>query len=99
MSEAPSTPRHRYLTRDETIEARALHRAGHSNSFIANQLNCTDRQVRYAITRDRVTPKKRAGLPPRLSDAQVNELKAYIRSSRQTRQMSYRELANGPFEH
>ncbi|KAF2278868.1 uncharacterized protein EI97DRAFT_372284 [Westerdykella ornata] len=99
-TEAPSTPpHHRYLSRDEIIEAHALHRAGHSYMFIANQLNCTRRQVGYAITRSSVTPKKCSDHPPRLTNTQVDELEAYIRSSHNTRQMSYLQLAQGPFEH
>ena len=99
MREQPSTPRHRYLTRDECIQARALRRAGHTYVFIANQLNCTARQATYAVTRDQITPKKREGRPPRLSDAQVDELEAYVRSSRSSRQLSYIQLAEGPFSH
>ncbi|KAK7184752.1 uncharacterized protein CC84DRAFT_1168678 [Paraphaeosphaeria sporulosa] len=99
MTEPPSTPRHRYLSRDERIAARALRQAGHTYTFIANQLSCTERQVAYAITRDCVTPKKRSGRPPRLSDAQVDQLEAFIRSSNSNRQLSYLQLAQGPFQH
>ncbi|KAF2279685.1 uncharacterized protein EI97DRAFT_430710, partial [Westerdykella ornata] len=80
MPEAPSTPphhHHRYLTRDEIVEARALHQAGHSYTFIVNQLNCTKRQVGYAVTKNFVTPKKCSGRLPHLTDAQVDELEAY----------------------
>jgi transposase len=75
-----------------------LHLAGHTQQFIADLLGITRRQVGYAIASKQVTPKKRTGRPPTLSKEQVDELEAFIRSSRNTRQMSYHELANGPFE-
>ncbi|KAF2274446.1 uncharacterized protein EI97DRAFT_434999 [Westerdykella ornata] len=87
MPEAPSTPphhHHRYLTHDEIVEAHTLHRAGHSYTFIANQLNCTKQQVGYAVTKNFVISKKHSGHLPRLTDAQVDELEAYIQSSHNT---------------
>ncbi|KAF2274653.1 uncharacterized protein EI97DRAFT_434890, partial [Westerdykella ornata] len=85
MPEAPSTSphhHHRYLTCNEIVETRTLHRAGHSYTFI-----------------NFVTSKKRSGRLPHLTNAQVDELEAYIRSSYNTQQMSYLQLAQGPFEH
>jgi transposase len=75
-----------------------LRLASHTYQNIANLLGITERQVAYASTSEQVTPKRRSGRPRTLTDAQVDELEAYIRSSRRTRQMSYRQLAHGPFE-
>lgn len=95
----PSTPPHSsHLTRDERLQVQTLHMAKHSIKDICSLLKFTRRQVTYAIASDRVTPKKRTGRPPKLSDAQVDELISYIRSSRATRQMSFLHLATGPFE-
>jgi transposase len=95
----PSTPpHHRYLSRDERLQVQTLHLAGHTQTFIANLLGITRRQVSYAIASERVTPKKRHGRPSSLTDAQVDELEAYIRTSRASRQMSYLALAEGPFQ-
>jgi transposase len=96
----PSTPRRRrQLTRDERIECRALRRAGHTYEYIAKLLGFSERQVGKAITSEHVTPTKRPGRPRTLTDAQIDELKAYIQSSRATRQMSFEALAEGPFAH
>ncbi|OAG04261.1 uncharacterized protein CC84DRAFT_1219462 [Paraphaeosphaeria sporulosa] len=97
MSPPSTPPRHRYLSRDERLQAQTLHLAGHTQTFIANLLGFSRRQVAYAIASNRVTPKKRSGRPRKLTDAQVDELEAYIKSSRTARQMSYQALTEGPF--
>jgi transposase len=89
----PSTPRHRYLTRDERLQVQTLRLAGHKHSFIAHLLSITERQVSYALASERVTPTKRTGRPRKLSSTQIDELVAYVRSSPASRQMSYRRLA------
>jgi transposase len=94
----PSTPHSRHLSRDERLQVQTLRLASHTYQNIANLLGITERQVAYASTSEQVTPKRRSGRPRTLTDAQVDELEAYIRSSRRTRQMSYRQLAHGPFE-
>ena len=97
--EPPSTPRNRYLTRDERLQVQTLARAGHTQVWIADHLRLSRRQVGYAIASDQVTPKHRSGRPPVLSSDQVDELVSYIQQSRATRQMSYLALASGPFHH
>ena len=102
----PSTPpldpppphTHRYLSRDERLQVQTLALAGHTHRFIANLLGMTERQVGYAIASDQVTPQRRSGRPRTLTNAQVDELEAFVRSSRRTRQMSYLALATGLFE-
>jgi transposase len=101
MSTRPSTlpPAHsQHLTRDQRLQVQTLRLAGHTYQYIANLLHITERQVAWAATSNQVTPKHRAGRPRTLTEAQIDELEAYIRSSRPTRQMSYRRLAFGPFE-
>lgn len=92
-------PRHRYLSRDERLQVQTLRRAGHTHQFIAEQLKITLRQVGYAIANENVSPKKRTGRPSQLSKEQIDELENFVRSSREIRQMSYQQLATGPFKH
>jgi hypothetical protein len=72
--------------------------AGHTHRFIANLLWITERQVGYAIASEHVTPQRRNGRPRTLTSAQIDELEAFVRSSRRTRQISYLALATGPFK-
>ena len=95
----PSTPHHRYLSRDERLQVQTLHMVGHSQAFISSVLGIIRRQVGYSIAAEQVTPKKRSGRPPKLTEAQVDELVHYVRQTRASRQMSYLALAVGPFQH
>jgi len=96
----PSTPpHHRYLSRDERLQCQTLALAGHTHKFIAGLLGVTERQVGYAIASEQVTPAHRSGRPRALTDAQIDELEDYVRSSRATRQISYLRLATDPFAH
>ena len=49
--------------------------------------------MKYTIQSGRTSPRKSTGRPPKLLTEQVDELEAYVRSSSNTRQMSYLELA------
>ncbi|KAF1965969.1 hypothetical protein BU23DRAFT_335879 [Bimuria novae-zelandiae CBS 107.79] len=83
----PSTPTRRYLTRDQRLQIRTLRLAGHTYPFIANLLKVSERQVACAITSARVTPKKRTGRPPSLTNEQVDQLEEFVKSSREGRQV------------
>jgi len=98
MPAVPSTPRHRYLTRDERLQVRTLHLTGHPRRFIQDSLNLSKRQVAYALASERVTPKKRSGRPPSLTYTQTDQLETFIQSLAAARQMSFLRLAEGPFE-
>ena len=93
----PSTPHSKHLTRDERLQVQTLRLAGHTQQFIADLLGFTRRQVQYADTSERVTPKKRSGRRLVLINTQVNQLKVFICSSRTGRLISYLQLATGPF--
>ena len=89
----PSTPKHRkHLTRDQRLMVHTLHQAGHTQTWIAEHLGFTRRQVGYVLTVP-LTPKKRSGRPPVLSPEQVQELISFVRTSKKTRQMTFFELA------
>ena len=49
--------------------------------------------MKYTIQSGRTSPRKSTDRPPKLLTEQVDELEAYVRSSSNTRQMSYLELA------
>ena len=95
----PSTPsRRKHLTRDHRIRIFALHDHSFNQVDIARGLNITRRQVGYALNKkDSPTPSKRSGRPSSLSEDQVDELEAFVVSSRAGREMSYFELARIQF--
>lgn len=95
----PSTPRHRYLSRDERLQIQTLRLAGHTQRYIADLLKVTLRQVNYAVHAESVTPKKRSGRRRLLTDTQIDELVEYVTGSLEGRQMSFSKLAHGPFAH
>ncbi|PVH98512.1 hypothetical protein DM02DRAFT_657213 [Periconia macrospinosa] len=86
-----------------------LHGAGHTQLFIANQLGVTSRQVGYTIRSGSLTPKKRSGRPQKLSQAQCDQIEAFVTGNgpapsgttdggwEEGRYMSYEKLAKGPF--
>ena len=67
--------------------------------MIAERLEITHRQVRYAMNTTKLTPKKSSGRNPLLSSAQIDEVETYITSSQEGRQMPYFEVANVVFPH
>jgi hypothetical protein len=88
----PSTPIYnQHLSRDQRLQVQTLRVAGHTYKYIADLFKITERQVAYAVTSNQVTPKRRSGRPQTLTNAQADELEAFIRSSRGMRQMSYRK--------
>jgi transposase len=95
----PSTPPRRHLTRDQRIQIQTLRGIGFTYEAIASHLHVSYQQVQRACQSEQVTPKKRTGRPPRLTQEQVDELITYIQQSRETRRMSYHRLANEVFAH
>ncbi|KAI1005491.1 hypothetical protein K3495_g2728 [Podosphaera aphanis] len=67
--------------------------------MIAERLEITHSQVRYALNPSKLTPKKSSGRNPLLSSAQIDEVEAYIIFSQEGRQMPYFEVANVVFPH
>ncbi|KAI1006616.1 hypothetical protein K3495_g1605 [Podosphaera aphanis] len=89
----PISRRAPYLTRDQRLQILTLYRTGLSNSEIADQLEVTILRVRSTVRSGRAFPQPRTGRPQQLNSAQVDELEAFVCSSRETRQMSLLELA------
>jgi hypothetical protein len=81
------------LTRDQKRDCRLLHSIGWSYSQIHRQLGYTVRQIGGACREGtQVTPKKRSGRPPVLTQAQVKELVEFVCASATNRRMSFTKL-------
>ncbi|KAI1001599.1 hypothetical protein K3495_g6598 [Podosphaera aphanis] len=67
--------------------------------MIAERLEITHGQVRYAMNTTKLTPKKSSGRNPLLNSPKIDEVEAYITSSQEGHQMLYFEVANVVFPH
>jgi transposase len=77
------------LDRDDRIRVLALRDAGFTYLQISQQLQISYRQVQYTCQSQQVTPKKPRGVPPKLSEAEVDTIIEWITSSKRTRRMPY----------
>ena len=82
------------LTRDQCVTIHALRAYGHKTySAIAQDVKCSENQVRYAINHQ-VTPQKHhSGRHLLLSEAEINDLINFVCVSRQNRRMTWLEIA------
>ncbi|KAJ6781189.1 hypothetical protein PWT90_05966 [Aphanocladium album] len=86
--------RTKHLNRDERARIRTLyHDGGFGPSRIAETTSFTIHQVKRAIRATSPTPSPRKGRPLAMTDDQVDELVAYVMTSRRTRQMTYLDLS------
>ncbi|KAI1004359.1 hypothetical protein K3495_g3853 [Podosphaera aphanis] len=68
--QSPISPKYApRLTRDKRLQVRTLAREGLSFKMIAERLEITHRQVRYATNTTKLTPKNSSGRNPSLSSA------------------------------
>ncbi|KAI0997766.1 hypothetical protein K3495_g10425 [Podosphaera aphanis] len=95
----PKKQSRKQITRDQCIEIRTLRRFGLTLKDISNELGFTMRQVQRACSQNDENSIPRKGTSSIFSTEQINELEAFVRKSPETRQMSYSELAMGPFSH
>ncbi|KAI1005763.1 hypothetical protein K3495_g2453 [Podosphaera aphanis] len=95
----PSAPSSKRSIRDPCIQVKVLHNAGMNQSNIAAQLNISRKQVGYSLCRGLVTSKKVRCRTPSPSSEDVDEIQKIVKESPENRQMTYFELANGPFKH
>jgi hypothetical protein len=107
VQQRPSTPpptipgpakaqRHgsKHLTRDQRLQVKTLRDAGFPLQDITRLLNVSFHQAQYVSRSEQpVTPRKRKGRPPCLTEEQVNELEVFICSSQTGRLMSYLQLS------
>jgi transposase len=71
-------------TRDQRLQAQTFHDAGLTYAQIRAPLGLTLRQVQYAVSH-RLTPKKRHGRPPILTQEEVNDIITWICVSKANR--------------
>lgn len=95
--EPPSTPpSQRFkscdLSRDERLQVQTLRNFGVSYDQIVAQLGLTYDQVGHACRAPNVTPKKRSGRPSLLNPEQIEELIAFVTSSKASRRMPYSKI-------
>lgn len=80
------------LNRDERLQILTLRSIGWSFDQIIEKTGATWRQVQYTCQTGQATPARRSGRPPLLTAAQIEELIAFICSSKEARRMAYRQL-------
>ena len=90
----PSTPVRKRLTRDQRRDILLMRELGYKYEQIAAHLKITHRAVQYTCQKQEATPKyNRCGRPPKLSKDEVDRVEAFVTSSKQTRRMSYLQIA------
>jgi ketohexokinase/beta-glucosidase len=78
------------LEREQRIQILTLREAGFSyNNIVAQFEDITYNQVRYTCRIEKWTPRKAKGAPMKLSELQINEILAFISSSRRTRRLPF----------
>lgn len=88
--EAPHTPIHRQLSRDQSLQARTLHSVGLQYAKIATQLDITQCQAQYAC----LTPQfHQRGTFPIINESATQVLYDFVCASRRNRRISIADLA------
>jgi hypothetical protein len=64
----PSTPKKRYLTRDQRLQIQTLHKTGFNYTDISHQLLIIFRQIEYARQASHPISRKRTGRPSILDE-------------------------------
>ena len=79
-----------HLNRDTRLQILTLRSiAKFTHAKIAETLNVSVNQVRWAIKAGHPTPSKRKGRPKIITSEHVDEIEAFVCSSREIRQMPY----------
>ena len=97
MTNSSMPPKHKRLTEIECAQIHALRNLKYTYQQIANELNISKGRVQFSLTKRNFSSGKQRGRKPYLSDEQVDEIEAFVCSSRETRRMSYLELARTRF--
>ncbi|KAL6863609.1 hypothetical protein J3F83DRAFT_197474 [Trichoderma novae-zelandiae] len=87
----PEHSRRPDTTRDQRRDAQLMRRLGYTQSAISAELGLSLGQVQYALSHTE-TPVTRPGRPSKLSEAQVEELKAFVAASKENERMPYGKI-------
>lgn len=79
-------------TAKQRFAVRTLHNASHLHTKIAEQLNISPYQARYAVNKGEI-PKTGSGRPKKLTPSQIEELVEFITSSVEGRRTPFSEIA------
>lgn len=94
MATPPSTPTRKRLTRDQRRDVLLMRRLGYTYQYIASFLHISQRAVQYTCQKQQVTPQHgNAGRPPRLNKEEADKVEQFVLQSRETRQMTYLQVA------
>ncbi|KAL7811653.1 hypothetical protein V8C26DRAFT_408605 [Trichoderma gracile] len=92
MSEPePEASRRPDTTRDQRRDCQLMRRLGYTQSAISRELGLSLGQVQYALSHAE-TPITRPGRPSKLSEAQVEELKAFMAASPANERMPFAKI-------
>ncbi|KAK1246033.1 hypothetical protein MKX07_005102 [Trichoderma sp. CBMAI-0711] len=92
MSEAEAEASRRPdTTRDQRRDCQLMRRLGYTQSAISRELGLSLGQVQYALSHAE-TPITRPGRPSKLSEAQVEELKAFMAASPANERMPFAKI-------
>lgn len=78
-------------TRDQRRDAQLMRRLGYTHAAISAELNLSLGQVQYALSHTE-TPITRPGRPSKLTEAQVQELKAFMEASKENERMPFGKI-------
>ncbi|KAK1246532.1 hypothetical protein MKX08_000334 [Trichoderma sp. CBMAI-0020] len=78
-------------TRDQRRDAQLMRRLGYTHAAISAELNLSLSQVQYALSHTD-TPITRPGRPSKLTEAQVQELKAFMEASKENELMPFGKI-------
>lgn len=78
-------------TRDQRRDAQLMRRLGYTQVAISAELGLSMSQVQYALSHTE-TPITRPGRPSKLSEAQIQELKAFMAASKENERMPYGKI-------
>ncbi|RFU82042.1 hypothetical protein TARUN_122 [Trichoderma arundinaceum] len=91
QSEQSEQSRRPDTTRDQRRDAQLMRRLGYTHAAISAELNLSLSQVQYALSHTE-TPITRPGRPSKLSEAQIQELKAFMAASKENELMPYGKI-------
>ncbi|KAM0261422.1 hypothetical protein ACHAQJ_002275 [Trichoderma viride] len=91
MEEQPDQSRRPDTTRDQRRDAQLMRRLGYTHSAISRELSLSLSQVQYALSHTE-TPITRPGRPSKLTEAQIEELKAFMEASKENERMPYGKI-------